>query len=250
MICSLTLLSTADESALFRANPSFLSQQSRMELLVADFTPEEFYDSTGDFLDISKWPGVNLEEQEVKVIDWMGAAFGSAAEIYLQWLPESLMLCRLDGMGVTGTVSTSGLPRDLRFFNIGKNRLSGPFETAPLPLEITILIMDANEFSGTLNIATLPPKLAEFNARENRFSGTLDFGSLPVTLKELWLNSNAFSGSIDLRHLPPSLGLLFLCENAFSQDELVVGSNTVMLRHEGGNSFGQVVDMEGKPYPG
>jgi len=174
------------DPSLDRVDPSSMSQQMIMELLVENITNREYY--TGDPPeDLEQWTGVTLDDGgNVRHIDW---AYEHRLEgpFPLQWLPHTL-----------------------QSIDVTENRLCGSLDLDVLPDPLVRVILDSNKFEGTVSLCHLPEGLQELNLGRNPLSGPIDLTSLPAGLRKLSLYSTAIEGETDFSKLPDGLTHLYV----------------------------------------
>ena len=251
-----------------RCNIASLSQQTLMELLVANVSDSEaFKDASGDFLDIYDWKGVKLNENdEVISIDWeidflasifegdYQPALMMGGDIDFQFLPSTLKEFNIDGVSLSGTVNTHSLPRGLTEFMVSENRLHGGIDTAGLPAPLKLFYIEKNLFSGSFAFANLPGNIDIIDISHNDFSGSISLSGIRAPIRQLLANDNAFCGSLSLENMPKTLEVLYLEKNKFKQDVLLV-SGMKLPEFPGGpgytiqldeNAFGRILHAKGR----
>ena len=223
--CAPILLS--DNSHLGRFNPTLLSDQQCLELLVSEMeTRASFQDDDGDFLECSKWRGLYRANGHIRIIDWFFEnrycylkPISPGGTIALEWIPQSVERFSVRHLQLNGSIETALLPRGIRRFNVESNQLTGPFDTAGLPPSIEQIRIHSNQLCGTINIPALPHAVCIFMAQRNTFSGGLDFSRISKMLKEVHLQGNQFSGPLQLDDIQ-SIEMLDLRDNCFRQSLL------------------------------
>ena len=231
------------DSAIGRVDPLTLSEQVLMELLIEGLDGESkahFQDASGDFLDITEWPGVETDDiGHISNFSFKTIAKGNIA---LQFLPKHLISFdtgllpmggsieakslpeTLEHFSVAesgefwGTVDFCNLPRSLQYCNLSENSLTGSAELTSLPPELHYLYINSNFFAGSASLDSLPEDLLYLYMQKNAFCGELCLSALPESLMDLDASHNAFSGSLVLDSLPPSLVLLRVRGNRLSGD--------------------------------
>ena len=199
----------ADTATLGRFDPSMLTDQARMEILVtpiedgaerlrANEPPLKFKDSTGEFFNACDWPGVECDNDgSVTYIDW-----------YLEnW--------------ACGAVSLDILPPNLSSFDITRGFLSswqvrGTISTDLLPRHLDTFVVDGCAFEGSIDLTLLPPPMRAFRARDNRLEGKINLESLPAGMLRLDLSGNQLNGRLCLTQLPATMHTLALRANQFT----------------------------------
>ena len=242
-------LHTADNPALSRINPSELSDQQCLELLVEKMHAKAgFQDADGYFLDSTEWADVEyLEDRTMFNINWRGYTDSRRAggTINLRWIPRDLEIFSATGLRLSGSIETSLLPQKLRSLDVTDNILTGTFDTFGLPRNMQTIKIRANWLSGTISIPGLPPAVVAFWAATNTFSGGLDFSNPPKTLRSVLLQENSFTGPLDLTGIR-SMNNLRLTNNCFQQEELSIGMAPMEARfrlHFDAGQFGTVEYM-------
>ena len=254
-------LFTADGVAFGRVDYASLSEQSLMELLIADIQNlSDAQNSNGEFLDISKWKGIKLCDGAVTKIALLNfdAIFaevipvGPRGSIDLQWLPRKLQAFDIQCMGLTGSIETGVLPRHLLDLNISENAFFGTFAVKNLPEAIKYINLRNNKLHGSLHIEHLPREVNNFQASGNAFSGELHFANLPASIQQLNLDRNDFTGSIDLSAIPPGILFLRIHKTKIAQERLVIAVPKDRIKgiFVDKENFQQVVDVNGKDIKG
>ena len=200
-------LFTAD-TALSRFNPSLLTDQMRMEILISDM-PEEVrelcQDFDGNYKDACTWFSVQCNNsKDVITLNWTYPAFYGTIQLHA--LPpqlEILSAARRDKRRkLSGTIDTAVLPNSLRMLSLSHNLFTGSFNFLTLPTSLTELSIGANDLSGAMELTNLPVRLELLVASNNKFTGEINLRALPATLMHINLSSNALSGGVNLTKLP------------------------------------------------
>ena len=243
-----------------RPNIAFLTEQTRMELLVENFIDKSaFLDANDEIRPISEWRGVTVDEKGiVQGIEWPidhnSRLFGDTDEsivreggvVDLKFLPADLKKFHVFGVRLEGEIDTASLPRMLGTLNVGYNKFESTFETATLPGLIDRVILSNNMLYGTLDLTRLPDSLRFFHADANNFEGSAALHALPSKMVRLYLDGNYFSGSITFANLPRMLRNLRICNNDIAQDELVFVAQPAIQRISiDAAKFGRIVDANG-----
>jgi len=172
---SFILLCSADIQPVGRVDYSLLSDQSLLELFIANVdTRNSFRNTEGDYLDIHDWDGVTLRDDNVFAIDFF-RRFGEGT-LNFEAIPTTARKVSIRVASCTGTVPWEKLSDEIRYWSL----FDSPFE-------------------GTVDLTVLPRQLITFEVVMTNFSGTLDFGQLPQGLVMLQLSRNKFTGRADLR---------------------------------------------------
>ena len=241
-----------------RVDVSSLSDQTRMELLVADIQHLSAVQSTtGEFLDIKQWRGVDIIDDYVDYIVFNHTdifigeddfVVGPGGSIDLRWLPSKLAWLDLHDMLLEGTIETADLPRDLQYVDLTRNNLKGTLCMKGLPQNMQKLRIGDNKLCGSLHLEHSPPNLVAFDAHWNGFEGTLDFRHLPEKMDTLNLRDNKFSGSIDLSKIPSSLTHFYFNRTQISQETLVIAvpTNGIDRFYVDKDRFDRIVDTNGR----
>ena len=165
----------AADDALGRIDRSTLTDQQKMELLVADLTPAAkayFQDSEGMFREVRQWKGVKTN---------------ASNEPYLvRWEKKFL-----------GTIALDFMPAKMTHFIVWAcSSLEGTLDTEKLPVCLKELILFQTALSGTVALENLPKSVFTYlNISKGNFSGTLNLEDLPPKSKGILLHTNAFAGS-------------------------------------------------------
>ena len=190
------ILST-DLMGLSRIDTDGLSQQTCMELVIADFDelPKSlFQDANGEFLDITEWDFIKCD------------ADGNVTDIYMN--PTSYDLHLQNGSDTPKMkINFNWLPRTVLCIDAGAYAvcLSGTFETFLLPPNLKIMVIPSQNFSGTVDFTKLPNTLTYLDFYENEFESSVNLSHLPNAIEVLSLRLNSFFGSVALDNLPRSL---------------------------------------------
>ena len=269
-----TLFALSADSDLGRCDTESLSDQIRMEVLVADLSDEFkdfFQDGTGKFLDVCEWDGVECNAYG-EVVDILWYDTGSPGTVHLQLLPKHMQLFEMCSNGhnkeMTGTLETSTLPDKISLMKLTHHSLHGTVDLTILPASLIDFSIMANKFSGVVNLMSLPAEMRTLALDCNCFTGSLCIGNIGK-LEVLSISNNLLSGSL---HIAEMRSLSFLgisnnnlsgefrithssgyadidaTENAFEGVAVVPGQyvGLVLLR---GNRIAQVVDERGNEHP-
>ena len=214
-------LITADIPA-GRIDEGMLSDQMRMELLIANSLPESkkhFQDNSGDFIDVCSWKGITCDsDQNVTEVKWEGRISKFVA---FRFIPPHVKTFSVQNISMTqskkirGMIRTATLPQSLITFNVSDNKLRGTVDLRSLPPNMENALFQMNELKGSVDLSALPVSMQSLALQYNQFSGSVVLDALPTTLVFLGLSRNKFSGEIDLSSLPESLSTLFLEKNSF-----------------------------------
>ena len=208
------LFLTADDSALFRADTTFLPDQTKMELVMSNCACAAiFKDSEGAFRDIHTWVNVKVEDETVVALT---EVHDSLRGIQLHWLPEKVRTVRLPRAHIDGTLPSGKLPPALIYLSLEDNDLCGELCLAHLPQKIRYLNLQGNLLTGSLDFSNSPPEIESIYLGRNKFAGSTPLDAVPETLQILYMNGNALTGTISLSHLPPSMEELNLSGNPVS----------------------------------
>ena len=246
----LQMLSLAD-TGLFRANPATLSDQTRMELLIAespDALHQKFSDKEGDYLDVCDWESVAcdddgnvtkidlcmfelggsvsleylppmLEYLDMSRFEWRYSKFYLSGTLDAALLPRYMTVCNLKNNLFSGCVDFTQFPPTMREILLASNEFSGGVVLNKLPATLRTLFLDKNKFSGNLDLTALPADIIFCSMNINRFTGTIDLTALPQKLAHLGLKANHLEGSVDLSSIPKSMVALNLRQNFFDPIE-------------------------------
>ena len=128
------MLYSVDSSNLGRLDYESLPQQALMEMVVSqmsDLNQKRLKDKNGNFLDLSEWEGVYMnEDSTIKKVIWgfhnrSNTKPKNQGRICLEWLPESVEVFKINFRGFEGELDCSKLPKELRDFRIYNNRWKG-----------------------------------------------------------------------------------------------------------------------------
>ena len=269
MMISFLYVQNLDKQACGRVNYELLDEQTLMELLVQDVNEiQELQTDDGEFLQLSLWPGIVLdEESHVREIEYSkhisfemffdGSNYrdytiGPNGSMGFQWIPRHVIVLKILLLDLEGTIETDMLPPVLIKMDLSCNKFSGTFRMSGLPRTLQYLRLDTNCFVGSVDLSSMPPSLRICHIADNRFEGQLDFRNLPSNLDTFFAHGNHFSGSIDFQYLPDTLQNLNLVGNEIKQEKLIVRiprSGPVFF-HLDFQKFGEIIDTHGKTVDG
>ena len=244
-----------------RFDTTSLPLQTKMELLVSDFTDSQaFQEKDGEFRDIATWPGLTFTEGgAISEINWEFDVFEAIMDdnyrpdinvggsIDFRFLPDGVETVEIISFELSGTVTTSLLPDTIHFFDINDNRLAGEFDATRLPPAIIHLSVHRNDFEGEFRIDALPDTLERLDISENRFSGGLDLTQITAPIVYFYAEKNNFSGILNASKLPVSTKRVWVYGNGFKQDSLSVDAahlDVCGLRVDEG-TFAELVGVNG-----
>ena len=220
-MCSVIFLCAADPS-LGRFDLSSLSDQARMELMLADTSyviTASLLMANGDFKDVCSWKYITCDD-EGHVVDFRcNCTFDeNIGTLRLDCMPEKLKTCRVESLLCSGTLDTSALPVSLESLILSKTGFSGSVAFEDLPQEILALNLMESDFEGSISLHRLPQKLKYLSLARNNFSGSVRFDNLPRSLTYADLSENKLTGELNFAScaLPPKLRILLVSNNAFS----------------------------------
>ena len=204
-----------DYTALGRLDFASLTDQSKMELVVADIADvsrKVFLDKNGLFRDVCTWDGVDCDDREnVVAITWIGSLWGpKEGTINLGFLPETTATFNCALRKFHGVLDASRLPGKLQTMNVSLNRLMGSIDWAALPASLREFYLENNLFSGSLALECLPPSMQVLIAKKNEFFGKINLKALPHTMWRLNISENNLSGTLHSAALPESLKELYM----------------------------------------
>jgi len=209
-------LALAEPLVIGKIDKHMLSDQTLMELIIANLHPEDktqFQDNGSKYSDCSRWPGVTLNKAgDIKEIDLSEKTLRPGS-LDFRWIPSTVTRVYAYECNLMSTIDLTDLPPKLEEFVVWSNNIEGTACFSHLPDSLGIFVLSNNKFVGPVDLTILPGGLQELHLRENTFNGTLDLSSLPKTLVELDLSRNAFEGSIDLSCLPVTLTSFLVSEN-------------------------------------
>ena len=212
----LVFLISADIAGIGRFDVENLSNQTRLELLVAHLSNvEKLKTPDGDFLPIEEWEKAIefSDDGDVSAINLKKMAVDG--NLCIQYLPKALKELTVSYMVLKGGFSTHLLPRTLEKLDISENQMEGTFSVAGLPRSAGEITLETNYFTGSLDLTALPATLRKFDASFNEFSGELDLTKLPPVLERLNVSSNAFKGKIRIENVPETTSAIRLNLNNF-----------------------------------
>ena len=261
------LFSVLSSDNLGRLDYYAITEQARMELLVANFNaPRKTHDSRGNFLDIADWGGVRLNTKGcVETIDFSRGWVGSNSTQPLQnvrteeWKDcvyfggewQCALLPAFSNFGTlqnifptTKRINLFWIPCQVTLFNIFQMELYGTVRTAELPPPLVELRLGYNHFSGTFALEHLPKRIEIVDIQRNEFEGSLCLEKAPDSILEMNAFSNHFSGTVDLVMMPGALRELNLAENDFHGSlNLSALSERVRSLYFKGNRFCSPLDL-------
>ena len=244
----LILLLTVDSSNLSRVSKGSFSQQSLMELLIAEMPMYHYWGAFGDangYFPIEGWSGVKLNKDgEVDHIEWRDHELEGTMR--LEFLPFSIRCFESPYNNIEGTLDSASLPPSLLELMLRSNLFHGSVDVSGFSNKIGVIILFENSFSGCIDLPALPKQVRIFNIGANKFCGSLDLTSLSNELTLLRCEDNLFSGRIDLSHIPKGIRGIILNGNKFAQSELHVGSIGDTTKIDiSGNAIDAVFDSNG-----
>ena len=196
---------------LHRADFTNFSDQTLMERIATDLsaeTQEQFQDSSGDFIDVCEWEGIECDADarvvaiEWEEIDWVhGEICIDALPPLLRELNVSKNLFSIDDW-LVGTLSTETLPHDLELCNLSNNKFHGEVNFSSFPEKLREVDLSMNQFVGEADLTRLPPHLKALNIGYNVFRRTIQLNALPRNLRDFDIESNKFEGSVEFKGLP------------------------------------------------
>ena len=236
------------DTAAGRVNPSVLSQQQMMELLLADVpeTQKDKIQCNGDeILDICAWTGIVCDSDEQVIEIHLPSGIGGT--VVLDFMPPSTRIIGAVESNVMGTIDMCALPEGITKLDIAMNHFHGSCYLRSLPSEMKLIFARSNEFSGSLHLDTLPGKLEVLDLRENMLSGSVILDALPAKLRVLDFRKNRISGHFRLLNIQPALETVIAAENCM-EGTAVVGpwAGPVVWVKLGGNKIKSVVNVDGK----
>ena len=209
---------TIDSSGTGRFNRDDLSDQAMMELLI-DGLPESqkelFQDDAGEFKDISEWPIVEIEDDEVAEVEIREDDGEYSGTLPFKFIPTSARRVWVSETSLTGTLDTSCLSPNLLDFQLCENEFHGSIDLTALPASLESFDVNLNKFTGSCDLTRLTASLQHLDLSENAFSGTVDLTSLPAKMESLRLSENDFCGELSFDALPGALRWFDISDNAF-----------------------------------
>ena len=242
---------TPDADHIGRFDPSFLTQQARMEILVQNSRSKSAVcTDEGDFKPISEWPGVTFNSDgEVTCLTRTWGSDLYAGTVDFRWLPETVGTLSLPYAKTEGLFRAVDFPRRMAEIRLRSNWLKGSVETAQLPTKLVELSLTSNQISGTINLRTLPEFMEILLLTQNKITGTVNLQHLPHWLRVLDLRANALCGDLIVANLPDSLTRLNVSYNRFMGKLEVEGRTFETLKElrAVGNSFLEIKYGEALP---
>ena len=221
------LLVAAFDPALGRLDYESLSDQALMEMLIdgmEESSKKEFQDDNGNFKDISEWPCLSVSEStpleestvaRVKVISFAEREFG-VTQFPFSFLPPQVVQLCANKCNIHGTLDTSVLSPDLRFFTVSQNALHGSINWRRFPRTLKNIDISANKFTGSCKLADLPRTARTLDASRNELSGEISLSELPNGMRWIDLYTNKLSGPLHITSLPEEMYEINLSDNAFT----------------------------------
>ena len=266
------LLHTADTNLSARFRKLDVSQQSLMELFVADLADVRIAKiGGGDFIDITEWSILEFDDEQNIVsiamdgYEEMGAdslefdlytppcikseCFGFKGTINFAYVPVTTKHLEIIWLDYEGTLDTADLPDSLVLLDLRGNAFGGSFYVKGLPRNIQTIVISNNRFSGSLHMESLPSKVTEFDMSENEFHGTVNLNALPKDIITLNLKNNKLEGTISLVNPPKQLHEIFLSGNKFDTQRLVMDDSILFGTFAVDTEFqGKIERPDGTPY--
>ena len=207
----------SDAHHIGRFDPSLLTQQARMELLVQNSRDKSAVcTDDGSFKDIADWPGITLNGNgDVIVIARPSRVDLYAGEVDFQWLPETVGAISLYDSGIEGLFRAAAFPPSMTEMTIVGNHLTGSISTAELPWKLQDLNLSENDIGGTIDLCTLPDSLYTLVLNKNVITGTINLQNMPQRMRKLEISDNMLRGDLIVRNIPPTLMRVNLSKNRF-----------------------------------
>ena len=228
-------LISADTTCLGRVSHAALSQQTLMELLVADIQSKPrrqkksfsaFSDDDGERLDITQWDGLGFDSNgNVETITWhsthclfrqsqRGPVNGT---LNMQWVPSTVKEITWNWVNkVPCDFADFHFHDGLEIVRMSNSLLTGELSGKTFPASLRTLSLADNLLSGSFDFRSLPYGLNALRVPRNALEGTLSMCHLPRGLETLDLVKNKFFGSVSLGDLPPRTQTCDLSSNNFS----------------------------------
>ena len=239
---------SADTTGIGRFDHAFLSDQSRIELLVSGFEDCSAYkDTDGEWRDICNLAPF-LCDADGNVVSVKYYREDCGGRLDMRWLPAYLKRADFYGNKCHGTYDSALIPVGVRFLRIAHNRISGSVALSELPNEIRFLDLSRNDLSGALDFTALPGSLQSLNLMGNQLDGGIDLRRVtkhlvrdsPGTLLSL------FWEDVETPELQSTLMLDLEC-NRFNG--IILASHIALIEDGSifdGNVCTQIVDVDGE----
>ena len=258
----------ADIEGAGRFNIAFMTDQTRMELLVADMENLRALKSEDDdFLEIEQWPGLKfglsgevvrvqfepdmLDNDETShdddIVDMFVYIVGPRGAMDLRWIPQTVVHFNVASLSIKGTLKTALLPPVLEKLRLPFNKLHGTFQVENLPDRLQSVSILRNEFSGTLDLTALPKNMQYLILGSNDFSGSIDLSRLPGGIQMINVHNTRLSGTIDISHVPSSVRTINVQRTKIRQETVLVPTErhpNFSLRFDEGQ-FMEIRDHDG-----
>ena len=216
------LFLTAD-TPIGRFDPSMLSPQESMELLVEGFNPEIrrlFQRDDGEYRSFKEWPHVACNRDgDIVLISWNRLSSFDTRKMTgtfaVEYIPDSVHTMIFGWMSFDGGLDFTRLPKCSRTFEVQRTRFSGTIDLTSLPDPLVTLVAVNSQFTGTVDLTQLPPNLRFLKLSENKLSGSVDLSQLNTVLQEISLDRNAFEGDVSLDNLPKTMQRVNIRKNKF-----------------------------------
>ena len=266
------MLFGADITGIGRCDAASVTDQTRLELLVAGMKNlESFHSAEGEFKEYTKWPGLAIDSNgDVRSIDFapmmlyldvfdphmdeeemFSYIIRPGGTMDFRWIPTKVKFFSAPSLKLEGTIETEHLPPALGELQVQNNELEGPFRLECLPAQMSDVYISNNLLSGELNLTELPLQMLCLVAGSNFFTGTLDFTNLPDGIKRIDVSQTKVSGAIDVTKVPESLGSVKIGGTRIRQEVLVlpVATHPNLFLDVSRNAFQKIVDEEGNDVP-
>ena len=259
----------ADTNVTARFRKIDVSQQSLMELFVADLTDVGISKTEeGDFIDIAEWSILKFDSEQniVSIImdsfegvdmnffdcdedrSIISECFLSNGRINFAYVPLTTRHLDITWLDYKGTIDTADLPDALIHLELRSNAFHGSFRIESLPKDIERVLIADNRFSGSFHMESLPPRIIEFDVSDNEFSGTVNLNALPKDITTLNLRKNTLEGALSLLNLPKKLHKVFLSGNRFDTHQLVMDDSRLFTIFAVDKEFeGKIERPDGAP---
>ena len=242
------LLLLAAEHNLGRVDISTFSDQTLMEMLIADIPADQkqrLQDHDGVYTDACSWGGVSCDEDRRIVKIRMQCRSNTSISLNLSFLPPNLTSFISAKRNYSGELDTGKLPQGLEQFALEDNQFHGTVDFASWPPNIISFTLEGNAFTGSVHLSKLSISLRSVNIKENKFTGGLDLSNLPTQLEYLDVSKNMFSGDFCLQNVSENLYVVSAGGNNFNARAIASRNCLVRLPRSGVQN---VVDEEGKAY--
>ena len=236
-----------------RIDPSMLSAQAAMEVLVSNFTSDcqrQFYSKDGNLKDICSWTGVDCDEDDaVRNIFWGQSRLVPISGTFdTQFLPSTLQKLYLSGADLKAPIVMTNLPEGMTYILLSKIPLSASIDLSALPRRLKDFVMMNCEFFGELDIEALPPPIERFDIADTPLTGSIDLTKMPKCVTKFSVYHCELVGTLDLTHLHAPLKFFILGKNFFEGEVCLTSlPDTLFVLNISDNNLCGQIDISNLP---